>query len=138
MAAISSKHPLGVTNAPLRVAELRDESFIEYHPVQAAYFHDLVKSILQDTPVRYRQQVTQVHSVVALVASNHGLALVPESAMHLQVSGVVYRPIADFQERSIPLHAVWRSDSTNPGFKIIVKRLYRLHTLGVRRTPLGR
>lgn len=134
VAAISSRHRLAVTNAPLKVSDLRDEFFIEYHPVQAAFFHELVQSILRDTPVKYSQQVTQVHSVIALAASNHGLAFVPESAMQLQMPGVVFRPIAGFKERSVPLYAVWRKDNTNPAFKIVVKRLYQLHK---RRTVLA-
>ena len=138
VAAVSSRHPLGVTNAPLRIGDLEGESFIEYHPVQAAYFHDLVQSILRDTSVSFRQRVTQVHSVIALVATNHGLAFVPESAMHLQVSGVVYRPIAGHRDRTIPLFATWRRDNTNPAFKTIVKLLYQLHRKGVSRTPLSR
>ncbi|KAM9863347.1 Hca operon transcriptional activator HcaR [Leucobacter sp. BZR 635] len=138
VAAISSRHPLGVTNAPVRVSDLRDESFIEYHPVQAAYFHELVQSVLRDTPVHYSQQVTQVHSVIALAANNHGLAFVPESAMALQMAGVVFRPIAGFRERTIPLYAVWRKDNSNPAFRVVVKRLYQLHKRKADpRTPIG-
>lgn len=127
VAAISSRHPLGVTNAPLKVAELHDEPFITYHPVEAAFFNELVHGILRETPIRYSQQVTQVHSVIALAASNHGLAFVPESAMRLQLPGVVYRPIVGVKDDVVPLYAVWRRDNTNPAFKIIVKRLYQLH-----------
>ncbi|WP_449277000.1 LysR substrate-binding domain-containing protein [Leucobacter sp. GX24907] len=136
VAAVSSKHPLGVTNAPLEVRDLTGEPFIEYAPVQAAYFHELVKSTLRDVPVVFRQQVAQVQSAVALVATNYGLAFVPESAMHMQMAGVVYRPIKGLQDPIIPLYAAWRRDNTNPAFKSIVTRLYRLRRKGVTRNPL--
>lgn len=133
VAAVSSKHPLGVTQAPLNVESLAGEAFIRYSPVKAAFFHDLMNATLQDTPVVVRQQVAQVHSVVALVATNHGLAFVPESAKHLQMSGVVYRPIAGHQQKTVPLYAVWRKDNSNPAFRVVVKRLYSMHKRGVTR-----
>lgn len=136
VAAVSSRHPLGVSNAPLDVADLAGESLIEYAPLQAAYFHDLVNATLRGVPVTFRQQVAQVQSAVALVATGSGLALVPESAMHMQIAGVVYRPIKGLQEPIIPLHAAWRRDNTNPAFRVIVKRLYRLRKQGVTRNPL--
>lgn len=136
VAAVSSKHPLGVTNAPLNVDDLAGESFIEYAPREAAYFHNLVNSTLQGVPVTFRQQVAQIQSALALVATNYGLAFVPESAMHMQMAGVVYRPIAGLQDPIIPLHATWRRDNSNPAFRVIVKLLYELRHRGVTRNPL--
>lgn len=133
VAAVSSRHRLGVSSAPLRVADMKGESIIRYNPLQAAFFNDLMNSILRDTPVVGLQQVAQVHSIIALVATNHGLAMVPESAMHLQMSGVVYRRIEGHQDKKVPLYAVWRKDNTNPAFRIVVKRLYSLHRQGVKR-----
>lgn len=133
VAAVSSRHRLGVSNAPLRVADLKGEAIVRYNPVAAAFFNDLVNDILRGTPVVALQEVTQVHSIIALVATNHGLALVPESAMHLQMSGVVYRRIEGHQEKKVPLYAVWRKDNTNPAFRMVVKRLYSLHKRGVKR-----
>ncbi|MGO1661902.1 MAG: LysR family transcriptional regulator [Canibacter sp.] len=135
-AAVSSKHRLGVSQAPLRVPSLAGEPFIRYHPVQAGFFHDLTRSVLRDTSVKVQQQVTQVHSMISLVATNHGLAFVPESATHLQMSGVVYRPIQGHQEKIVPLYAVWRRDNMNPAFRVVIKRLYSLHKRGItRRLP---
>ena len=133
VAAVSSRHRLGVSNAPLRVADMKGEAIVRYNPVQAAFFNNLMNSILRDTPVVGLQQVAQVHSIIALVATNHGLAMVPESAMHLQMSGVVYRRIEGHQDKKVPLYAVWRKDNTNPAFRIVVKRLYSLHKRGVKR-----
>lgn len=38
---------------------------------------------------------SQLHGVVGLVAAGCGIALLPSSASHLRLRGVVYRPIAD-------------------------------------------
>lgn len=133
VAAVSSRHPLGVSQGPLRVSDMVGVDFIRYHPVQAAYFDELARSVLREVPVKTRQQVAQVHSMVALVATNHGIAFVPESATHLQMAGVVFRPIHDYQEKIVPLYAVWRKDNSNPAFRVVVKRLYSLHKRGVTR-----
>ena len=136
VAAVSSQHPLAVSNSPLRIDDLEGETFIEYDPVEAKYFHDLVNSTLRGTPVMFRQRVAQVQSAVALVATGSGLAFVPESAMHMQMAGVVYRPIQGLEEAMVPLYATWRLDNTNPAFRVIVKRLYQLRKRGVTRNPL--
>jgi DNA-binding transcriptional LysR family regulator len=87
-----------------------------YSPVQARYFNELLIStftIAGATP-RYVQTVTQVHTMLVLVRSGIGIALVPASAATLHPEGVEFRSIGAFRERPVELDAVWRSDSTNP------------------------
>ncbi|WP_449278914.1 LysR family transcriptional regulator [Leucobacter sp. GX24907] len=136
MAAVSSRHPLGVSTAPLDTRDLAGEVMVDYAPAQGKYLHDLVKATLRDVPVTFRQQVTQVQSALAFVVANSGLAFVPESAMHMQMVGVVYRPIAGLQDPIMPLHAAWRRDNANPALRVIVKRLFQLRKRGVTRNPM--
>ena len=66
-----------------------------YSPVQARYFNELLIStftIAGATP-RYVQYVTQVHTMLVLVRSGIGIALVPASAATLHPDGVVFRSI---------------------------------------------
>lgn len=117
IAAISSKHRLGVTSRPLRVAELEGERVLTYSPDQARYFRVLVETVLAAVPTLPSQEITQVHSMLSLVAANKGIALVPQSAAKLRMSGIAYRPIAEHRDPKVKLRAVWRADNSNPVFR---------------------
>ena len=63
---------------------------------------------------QYVQFVTQIHTMLVLVRSGIGIALVLASAATLHPEGVVFRTIGAFRERPVELDAAWRGDSTNP------------------------
>lgn len=117
IAAISSRHRLGVTSRPLRVAELEHERVLTYSPDQARYFRVLVDTVLAAVPTTPSQEITQVHSMLSLVAANKGIALVPQSAAKLRMSGIAFRPIAEHPDPKVKLRAVWRADNSNPVFR---------------------
>jgi DNA-binding transcriptional LysR family regulator len=114
IAAVPDGHPL---------ADLGLQDMIMYSPVQAKYFNDLLIStftIAGATP-RHAQHVTQVHTMLVLVRSGIGIALVSASAATLHPDGVVFRSIGAFRERPVELDAVWRSDSSNPALLRLLK-----------------
>jgi DNA-binding transcriptional LysR family regulator len=116
VAALPAAHPLASLPRQLTLTDLDGEDFIMYSPVQARYFNELLVStftIAGATP-RYVQYVTQVHTMLVLVRSGIGIALVPASATTLHPEDVVFRSIGAFRERPVELDAVWRADSTNP------------------------
>ncbi len=116
IAALPAAHPLVDMSRQLTLNDLDGEDMIMYSPVQARYFNELLIStftIAGATP-RYVQYVTQVHTMLVLVRSGIGIALVPASAATLHPEGVVFRSIGAFRERPVELDAVWRGDSTNP------------------------
>ncbi|MDQ0615747.1 DNA-binding transcriptional LysR family regulator [Microbacterium sp. W4I4] len=115
--AISSRHRLGVTSRPVKVAELEGERILTYSPDESRYFRVLVDTILATIPTVPSQEITQVHSMLALVAANKGIALVPQSAAKLRMSGIVFRSIAEHPDPKVKLRAVWRSDNSNPVFR---------------------
>lgn len=117
IAAISSRHRLGVTSRALRVAELEGERILTYSSDQARYFRALVDVVLAAVPTQPSQEITQVHSMLSLVAAGQGIALVPQSAERLRMSGIVYRPIAEHPDPKVKLRAVWRTDNSNPVFR---------------------
>jgi DNA-binding transcriptional LysR family regulator len=73
--------------------------------------------VLAAVPTRPSQEITQVHSMLSLVAANKGIALVPQSASRLRMSGIAYRPIAEHPDPKVKLRAVWRADNSNPVFR---------------------
>lgn len=127
IAAISSRHRLGVTSRPLRVAELEDENVLTYSAGQAHYFRALVDAVLSSVVTEPSQEITQVHSMLSLVAVNKGIALVPKSAARLRMSGIAFRALAEHPDSIVKLHAVWRTDNTNPAFQSVQAVLTELN-----------
>ncbi|HEY5841115.1 MAG TPA: LysR substrate-binding domain-containing protein [Mycobacterium sp.] len=116
IAAVPSAHPLAALPRQLTLTDLDGQDVIMYSPVEARYFNELLIStftIAGATP-RYVQYVTQVHTMLVLVRSGIGIALVPASAATLHPNDVVFRSVGAFRERPVELDAVWRGDSTNP------------------------
>ncbi|WP_032377502.1 LysR substrate-binding domain-containing protein [Rhodococcoides fascians] len=115
IAAMPEHHPLAEKDE-LSVEDFDEQPIIMYSPVDARYFHELLIStftIVGVTP-RYVQYVTQVHTMLVLVRSGIGLALVPESASTMRPEGVVFRPVRTVKERPVELDAAWRVDNDNP------------------------
>src|SRR6478672_4496050 len=113
IAAVPEGHPMASVERQLTLNDLDGQDVIMYSPVQARYFNELLIStftIAGATP-RY---VTQVHTMLVLVRSGIGIALVPASAATLHPDGVVFRSIGAFRERPVELDAVWRAHSSNP------------------------
>ncbi|GAS94764.1 LysR family transcriptional regulator [Mycolicibacterium canariasense] len=116
VAALPAEHPLVAQARQLTLNDLDGQDVIMYSPIEARYFNELLISaftIAGATP-RYVQFVTQVHTMLVLVRSGIGIALVPASAATLHPEGVVFRSIGAFRERPVELDAAWRQDSTNP------------------------
>lgn len=116
VAALPAEHPLVAQARQLTLNDLDGHDVVMYSPIEARYFNELLISaftIAGATP-RYVQFVTQVHTMLVLVRSGIGIALVPASAATLHPEGVVFRSIGAFRERPVELDAAWRQDSTNP------------------------
>jgi DNA-binding transcriptional LysR family regulator len=114
LAAVPAEHRLGASTEPLPVSELDGLDMITYSLTDSKYFHDLVTTVLANVYVRSTHRVTQVHSMMALVAASRGAAIVPASAAHLRMDGVVLRPLAGWDREVVELRAVWRQDAQNP------------------------
>jgi len=115
LAAIPARHPL-TRKSRIDLADLHDQPFIMYDAHESRYFFDLVTALLVGAKVlpRYVQNIAQIHSMVSLVRSGLGLALVPEAAADLRFSGVTMRPLKLATAQPVELHMVWRRDNDNP------------------------
>jgi DNA-binding transcriptional LysR family regulator len=123
IAALPANHPLVDVTRRLTLNDLDGQDLIMYSPVEARYFNELLIStftIAGATP-RYVQYVTQVHTMLVLVRSGIGIALVPASAATLHPEGVVFRTIGAFRERPVELDAAWRGESTNPALRRLLR-----------------
>lgn len=115
IAAIPASHSLSA-KPKIKLRDLSGEPFISYLPYEAYYLFNLVGDLLANAGVtpNYVQQLTQVHSVMALVQAGMGVSIVPESARLLNFSNVVLRPIEDPQPKPVELFMAWRTDNLNP------------------------
>lgn len=114
--AINENHALArQEKIPFRV--LADHPLIVFPSGPRPSFVDKVMSMCQQkgfTP-HVVQEVGDTLTGVALVASNFGVCLVPESACVLALPGVVYRPLSDIPENSgVDLNCIYRADDQSP------------------------
>jgi DNA-binding transcriptional LysR family regulator len=128
VAALPAGNPLADRSA-LTPADLGGEPLIGYAPNEARYFHDLVQDLLAEAGLQPRivQHLAQIHSILALVRSGLGIALVPAGAAHLRLDGVVFRPLALPDPRPAELVLAWQRDADDPLIAALVSILATLH-----------
>jgi DNA-binding transcriptional LysR family regulator len=97
LAALPARHPKARARRRLAVRELADEPFVMVPRELAPRLHDIVTAIAAGAGFspRIAQEAIEMQTVVSLVSSGLGVALVPASVARLGREGVVYREIAD-------------------------------------------
>lgn len=112
--AVPVGHALdNLPRAPM-VGDLKNVPLIMHSPTQARYFYDLV---VRNVPIEHANvvhTVSQILTMVALVAAGRGVAFVPESAKLLGVAGVSYLRLADVDSDVVELYAIWSRELRNP------------------------
>jgi DNA-binding transcriptional LysR family regulator len=121
MLAVPQQHKLD-GDGPIAIEELGGETLLVYAPGPARYFADLVSGILAAVPYTATHELTQGHTMLALVAAGRGLALVPETSTHLHPDGVRFRPLIGVED-PVVLHAIWRRDCANPAMRRVIELL---------------
>lgn len=109
LAALPARHRLARMRSGIAVRELADEAFVMAPRSIAPGLHDIVSALAARAGFapRVAQEAIQMQTVVSLVSSGLGVALVPASVANLGRRGVVYREIADAHPR-LDLWLAWR------------------------------
>ncbi len=138
VAALPARHPLADPAHRLTPADLDGQDVVTYSPVHSRYLHEVLISTFTAAGAvpRYVQYATQVPTLLTLVRSGVGIAVVPASAATLHPDGVVFRVLDTPRERPVELHAVWRADSTDPALLRLLDDVV-LHQDWVVDAPLG-
>lgn len=114
VAALPSGHALCALRR-IPVLRLAGEPFVMYPRQPSLVFHHQVMEICLRSGFspRVAQEVSQTHTVVALVSAGIGVALVPHSAQKIGLVGVAYRPL---REAAPPaqLATAWRRADASP------------------------
>ncbi|MDA0564678.1 LysR family transcriptional regulator [Streptomonospora sp. S1-112] len=112
--AVPAAHPLARRDGALSVEHLVDVPLIMHSPTKARYFYDLVVGLMPIAHQNVVHTVSQVLTMVWLVAAGRGVAFVPASATGLGVAGVVYKQLAGLPEDPVELHVIWLRETRNP------------------------
>ncbi len=116
LAALPKSHPLARRKKNPDVRDFDGEPFIMYSPSEARYFHDVLVAVFRAARVlpAYTQYPSQVHTILALVKAELGVALVPAAAAALRFEGVVLRPVDGIEGAPVELELMWRRGNDNP------------------------
>jgi len=113
VAALPARHRLaresGRKAGRLAVRELADEAFVMVPRAIAPGLNDIISALTARAGFapRVAQEAIQMQTVVSLVSSGLGVALVPASVANLGRRGVAYRELADAHPR-LDLWLAWR------------------------------
>lgn len=121
--AVPTGHPLADLDRSVRKDDVTGQPLIMHSSTKATYFYDL---IVRHFPIDHhlvRHSLSQVLTMINLVADNHGLAFVPESASLVSVPGVRYMAFGDLDEEVVELKALWNKQSKNPALQQVVSLL---------------
>ncbi|WP_083096021.1 LysR family transcriptional regulator [Pseudophaeobacter leonis] len=116
--ALRSNHPLA-SHAAIHISDLADEPLIVPDRRSRPHSHDLTIKLFVDAglPARIAQVAEEKHTIVNLVATGTGVAIVPRWTSRLKVEGVTFVPIAMPERGSLSklvLAAAWPRGIRDP------------------------
>lgn len=121
--AVPSGHALARAGGPVSPSDLRELPMIMHSPTKARYFYDLVARMMPIDHHNVVHSVSQILTMVALVAAGRGVAFVPESTRLLKLDGVSYLHLEGVEPDAVELHAIWSRESANPALSRLVQVL---------------
>ena len=126
VAVLPESHPFAGRSSVV-LADLCDDPFVTYPSHQASVTHDAVLDACARVGFvpREIQEVAETSTLVSFVAAGLGVALVPASVQHLQITGAVYRPISDI-EHEVALAVARRVGDTSPHLDRVLSRVRAL------------
>jgi DNA-binding transcriptional LysR family regulator len=109
LVALPARHRLARRRGRVAMRELAAESFVMTPREIAPGLHDVIAALATHAGFvpRLAQEAIQMQTVVSLVSSGMGVAVVPASVANLGRRGVAYRDIAD-PHPSLDVWLAWR------------------------------
>nr|WP_228047128.1 LysR substrate-binding domain-containing protein [Saccharopolyspora sp. HNM0983] len=118
-AAVSADHPLAERDL-IGLDDLRPETFISYTANRGSVVNQVVREACADLGFvpDFGQEAPDTHTILSLVGAGAGIGMVPLTAGHLKLPGVVLVPVTDAP--LLPLALAWREDDPNPALAGLV------------------
>ena len=123
LVAVPAGHRLARLARDAVAADLATEPVVMHSPTQARYFYDLVVSVVPAASQNAVHTVSQVLTMLWLVAAGRGVAFVPESAARLPIEGVEFVRLETSVPEPVELHLLWMRESRNPALGRVLELL---------------
>jgi DNA-binding transcriptional LysR family regulator len=107
-------HRLLGLGRPVTAEDVTSEPVVMHSATRASYFYDLVVGTIPITHDNTVHTVSQVLTMLWLVAAGRGIAFVPASAARLTIDGVGFARLATAVPEPVELHLLWLKESPNP------------------------
>ncbi|MEU7475019.1 LysR substrate-binding domain-containing protein [Lentzea sp. NPDC042327] len=112
-------HPLAEKKS-VGIADLRDESFITGAKPETGIANAVMKMCLNaDFSLRKKHVVSNMPTLLALVASGLGIGVVPDAARSVPVPGVTFRPLSEAP--MVPVALAWLRSKQSPVLADVVR-----------------
>jgi len=125
LVAAPSGHRLLGLGRDAVAADLAAEPVVMHSPTRARYFYDLVVSMVPTASQNAVHTVSQVLTMLWLVAAGRGIAFVPASAARLPIEGVGFVTLETPVPEPVELHVLWMRESRNPALRRVLELLER-------------
>ncbi|MBV9360315.1 MAG: LysR family transcriptional regulator [Betaproteobacteria bacterium] len=114
--ALPARHRLAAGAGKLALREMAGEPFVTIPRQIAPRLYDIVAQLAAQAGISLNiaQEAIQMQTVVSLVSSGLGAAIVPASVANLGRRGVVYRELADRHPR-LDVWLAWRKEMIDAG-----------------------
>jgi DNA-binding transcriptional LysR family regulator len=114
IAVLPEAHPMSGLSK-VKLADLHDEPFITYPSHNRSVVYEAVIEACQRSGFAPAQvhEVGETSTLVSFVAAGLGVALVPASVQHLQITGARYLPLAG-NTREVELALATRANESSP------------------------
>ncbi|MGB3301237.1 LysR substrate-binding domain-containing protein [Gordonia sp. (in: high G+C Gram-positive bacteria)] len=123
LAVLPKAHPLAQRQF-IEVADLADEIFITYSAFGRSVVFEVVIDACQRagfTP-NIQHEVGETATLIAFVAAGMGVALVPQSVRHMQITGAQYVPLGG-EVPTVELALARRAEPPSPHLKRVLESL---------------
>lgn len=113
--ALYEGHPLA-SKPVITLTDLEDEPMILYPNAPVYGLMQVIVDAFRHEGVRLNveQEVDDVMTALALVASRFGMCITTESAANVQLPGIVYRPLHSLELQGIELSCLYRREDDSP------------------------
>jgi len=114
------------------LGSLQGKPFLMYSPYEAYYFYHLLNGLFERARVKpdMVEYVAQIHTMLALVSSGIGVALIPEAATRLHFEGIVLRGLETEPAEPVESVCSYRRDNDNPILDIFKRSILNEFTSG--------
>jgi DNA-binding transcriptional LysR family regulator len=114
LVAVPLGHRLQGLGRDVTPDDLAAEPVVMHSPTRARYFYDLVVSMVPTASQNAVHTVSQVLTMLWLVAAGRGIAFVPATAARLPIDGVAFVRLETPVPEPVELHLLWLRESRNP------------------------